>query len=195
MVLRVEARSSQRHLRSAGHRTDQQHAEVGHVLRRHAQRRAEQALEQARLGRAAGVPGAAGERRPYDGATRSVPLPVGVLTPSSKFGWCRTGLDWLHGALGRCRQFGPRSSPYTGWSAGRVAARLVGQRLEHDVQGEAAERLGLALAAVDQAAEQAGVLRGVAGEQLRLRPADLPEPDDVVAVLRAGSRGRCRRTT
>src|SRR4051794_27587848 len=55
---------------------------------------------------------------PYPGATRSVPLPVGELMPSTKFGWWRTGLDWLHGAFGRCRQFGPRLSPYTGLSAG-----------------------------------------------------------------------------
>ena len=39
-VLLVEAASSQRHLRSAGHRADQQHAEVGHVVGRDAQRRA-----------------------------------------------------------------------------------------------------------------------------------------------------------
>ena len=48
---------------------------------------------------------------------------------------------------------------------GGVAARLVGQRLEDDVEREAAEGLRLALAAGDQAAQQAGVLRGVAGEQ------------------------------
>jgi len=53
----------------------------------------------------------------YDGATRSVPLPVGESMPSLKFGWCRTGLLWLQGGFGRWRQFGPRLSAYTGWSA------------------------------------------------------------------------------
>src|SRR5262249_40457222 len=59
----------------------------------------------------AGLPAyPAPEVYPYDGGTRSVPLPVGSSMPSLKFGWWRTGLDWLHGGLGRCRQLGPRLS-------------------------------------------------------------------------------------
>ena len=63
-----------------------------------------------------------------------------------------------------------------------VAARLVGQRLQDDVEGEAAERLGLELARPDDAAEQAGVARGVAREQLELCRAEVREPDQVVTV-------------
>ena len=73
---------------------------------------------------------------------------------------------------------------------GSVAARLVGQRLEDDVQGEAAERLGLELAGVDDAAEQAGELGRVARQHPQLGPADLAEPDQVVAVVvEEGARG------
>ena len=66
----------------------------------------------------AGPPAYPVPRVAYDGATRSVPLPVGEFTPSTKSGRCRTGWDWLQGEFGRCRQDGPRVSPKTGWSAG-----------------------------------------------------------------------------
>ena len=70
-----------------------------------------------------------------------------------------------------------------GLVAAVVAARLVRQRLEHDVQREAAERLGLELAGVDDAAEQAGELRRVLREDPQLGRAELAEPDEVVAVV------------
>ena len=138
-------------------------------------------LRTAGLGRAAGVPGAAGRVRRRDavgalagrrvdavGEVRLVPHRVGLVP-------------------GRVRQVqagrAPRSSPNDRLVGRGVAPRLVRQRLEHDVQGEAAERLGLALAALDQATQQAGVLGGVAGQERRRRPADLAQPDDVVAVV------------
>ena len=133
-------------------------------------------------------------RKNWFGTTREVPLPVGSSTPSLKSGWWRTGLFWFHGGFGRCRQFGPRSSPKRGLSSGVVRARLVGQRLQDDVQREAAERLGLELAGVDDAAGQAGELGGVLREHPQLLVADVARAGSGCRRSRRGSRARCRRT-
>ena len=155
---------------------------------RDAERGAEQALEEARLGRAAGVPGAAGEagvrRRDPVGALagRGVHAVVEVRLVPHRVGLAPRRVRQVQAV----RAAGVAEHRLVGRG---VAARLVGQRLEHDVQGEAAERLGLALAAVDQAAEQAGVLRRVAGEQGCLRAAACCGATAGAAVACAGAGG------
>ena len=106
---------------------------------------------------AGGLLGAAGVAEPSaklrSGATRLVPLPVGSSTPSSKFGWWRTGLAWVHGGFGRLQAVGAAVVAEPRHVAGRRTPRgWLRQRLEDDVQREAAERLGLELAGVDDAA-------------------------------------------
>ena len=112
-----------------------------------------------------------------------MPLPVGLSTPSSKSGWWSSGLAWLQGGVGQVQADRPAVLAEPGYVALVVAARLVGQRLQHDVEREAAEGLGLQLAGVDDAARQAGVLRCVLRQQPQLLGAELAEADDVVAVL------------
>ena len=127
--------------------------------------------------------------------TRLVPLPVGSSTPSSKSGWWRTGLACDPRRVGQVQAVRAAVVAEPRDVVGGVAARLVGQRLEHDVQREAAERLGLQLAGVDDAA-RAG--RGTPGRTSRA-PAAGPgrRPRRAGSGCRRSRRGspwRCRRT-
>ncbi len=109
-------------------------------------------------------------------------MPVGSSMPSTKSGCVLSGFSWLQGGAGRRAAVGTAGVAVHGGVLRPVAARLVGQGLEHDVQGEAAERLGLQVTGLDDALEQAGVLRGVLGEEAQLGAAEVAEADQVVAV-------------
>ena len=76
---------------------------------------------------------------------REVPLPVGSSTPSFDVGLVAHRVGLRPRRVRQVQAVGARGRRATrGWSLGGVAAGLVRQRLQHDVQGEAAERLGLA---------------------------------------------------
>ena len=113
-----------------------------------AEPRAEQGLEDARPPR--------GCRRsprppPNPGATRLMPLPVGRVDAVVEVRLVRQRVGLGPRRVGQVQAVGSAGVTEPRHVGLVVAARLVGQRLQHDVQREAAEGLGLQLAGVDDA--------------------------------------------
>ncbi len=183
-------RLTERHRGAAGQRTDQQQAEVGDVGRGHAQARREQVAEQVGLRGAAGVardPEDAGVQGPRRGGVARGrprgPLAGRLVDAVLEVGLAPDRVALRAGRVGQVDAGGAPVLAELGHVLRAVGARLVGQRLQHDVEGEAAERLGLELAGGHDALEQAGELGRVAGEHPELGPADLAEPDHVGLVV------------
>jgi hypothetical protein len=112
-----------------------------------------------------------------------VPLPVGSSTPSLKFGLLATGLACDHGGSAGVRQSGPAVVAEPRPVVGCSRAGWFGSVSSTMCRVKSRNASAWSLPGVHDAAEQAGVLRGVLREHRQLRALTLAEPDQVVAVV------------